>query len=131
MFLKNKRLRAPVGVMPRQQAVRAAVARLLKLALRRVSAHPAGSRRLVDPLLGVGQRRRQAVLVRPVRRQLLALAVPCRADPEAQALKLNSQPGSVVHFFPRWPEPVSARRSIAIAMASALIGIRLMAGPRV
>ena len=86
---------------------------------------------MADPLLAVGRHRLQTVVVRPVRRRLLALLVPCHADPVVQALKRNSQPGLVGPCFPRWPEPVNARRSIATEMANALIGIRLMAGLRV
>ena len=86
---------------------------------------------MADPLLVVGRHLLQAAGVRPVRRRVLALVVPCHADPVAQALKRNSQLGSVGRVFPRGPALANARRSVATEMANAPIGIRLMAGPRV
>jgi hypothetical protein len=119
--------------MRRQLAAPAAVAQPPKLLRKAEAALLVGSLLLADrlPAAGLHQRQQAAGAAKPVHRLLrllVAQAVSCHADPVARALKQNSQPVLVGPYFPRWPEVANARRLVATEMASALIGIPLMAG---
>lgn len=119
--------------MRRLLAAPAAVAQPPKLLRKAVAALLVGSLLLADrlPVAALHQRQQAAAAARPVHkllRQLVAQVVFYHVGPVARGSKQNSQPVLVGPYFPRWPEVANARRLVATEMASALIGIRLMAG---